>query len=387
MVRKKILMLSVSAGSGHTRAAEALRVRATGGHFDAAAIHLDMLAFVTPLLRALYGDVYNFLIKRWPALWRYVYHSTDSAQPAGLTHRVRRWAERINSKALLAQIEKCAPDYIICTHFLPAELLARLVATGKVDCPVWVQVTDFDLHRMWVHDHMAGYFAANQEVAFRLSGHGIRPEAIHITGIPIMPAFSGQLERLACARELGIDPQVTTVLLMGGGDGVGSVHALADHLLGVQEKFQLIALAGKDPAALAALQEVAARYPGRLVAQGYTNELERLMACADLIVTKPGGLTTSESLAMGLPMILIAPIPGQEERNANFLIEQGTALQAFDLMTLEYRLRFLLNNPATLAAMRSRAKALGRPDAAGRVLGAVLGKTGSYLCSTRISRS
>ena len=387
MVRTKILMLSVSAGTGHTRAAEALRVRAIDGHFDVAAVHLDVLQYVTPLLRSVYADVYMFLIKKAPVLWRYLYRSTNSARPNGWVHRLRRWAERKNSKPLLAEIAECAPDFIICTHFLPAELLAHLVASGAVTCPVWVQVTDFDVHRMWVHEHLAGYFAPNQEVAFHLAGHGIHGEAIHVSGIPIMPAFSRPLVRADCARELGIDPQAKTVLLMGGGAGLGSVHALAEHLLGLPEPFQLIALAGKDPAVLAALQELAARHPGRLLAQGYTDRIERLMACADLVVTKPGGLTTAESLAMGLPMIVIAPIPGQEERNANFLIEHGVAFQAFDLAALAYRVRYLLAHPAKLDDMRARAKALGRPDAAGSVLGTVLGKTGKNLCSTRISCS
>jgi processive 1,2-diacylglycerol beta-glucosyltransferase len=376
MARKKILMLSVSAGSGHTRAAEALRARASGAHLDVGAIHLDVLQFVTPLLRALYAHCYMFLITRMPALWSYLYRITDTARPHGLGHTVRRWAERLNSGRLLVEIANYAPDVIICTHFLPAEILSRRIAAGKLHCPVWVQVTDFDLHRMWVHEHMAGYFAANEEVAFRMLGHGIAGAAIHVTGIPIMPAFSQQLARRACARELGIDPQATTVLLMGGGAGLGSVPAVVQHLLGLPERFQIIALAGKDGAALAALQELAARHPGRLLPQGYTDRIERLMACADLVVTKPGGLTTAESLAKGLPMIVIAPIPGQEERNANFLIEQGVALQAFDLATLEYRLRYLLAHPAKLDDMRARAKALGCPDAAGRVLDKVFGQTG-----------
>jgi processive 1,2-diacylglycerol beta-glucosyltransferase len=376
MVRKKLLMLSVSAGSGHTRAAEALRARATAAHVDVTAVHLDMLQLSTPLLRMLYATFYMMLIRRAPALWSWIYRSTNSALPGGVLHSVRRWSERMNCQALLAEITRSAPDAIICTHFLPAEILSQLISTGRLRCPVWVQVTDFDLHRMWVHQHMTGYFAPNQEVAFRMAGHGIAADAIHVTGIPIMPAFAQQPAGAACARELGLDPQVTTVLLLGGGAGLGCVHTVAAHLLGMPEKFQLIALAGKDPVMLAALQVLAARYPGRLVPQGYTDRIERLMACADVVVTKPGGLTSAESLAMGLPMIVIAPIPGQEERNANFLIEQGVAFQAFDLATLEFRVRHLLANPAKLAEMRTRAKALGRPHAADDVLGAVLGTTG-----------
>jgi processive 1,2-diacylglycerol beta-glucosyltransferase len=136
--------------------------------------------------------------------------------------------------------------------------------------------------------------------------------------------------------------------------------------------FQLIVLAGKNRQLLHALQRVASRYPGRMTAQGYTDRIERLMACADLAITKPGGLTSAECLAMGLPMIVYAPIPGQEERNADFLLEQGAALKASDAETLEYKIRFLLEAPDELAGMRNRAKALGRPLAAQKVMTEVL---------------
>jgi len=121
------------------------------------------------------------------------------------------------------------------------------------------------------------------------------------------------------------------------------------------------------------LQALAQRHPGRLLAQGYSAQVERLMACADLAITKPGGLTTAECLAMGLPMLLSAVIPGQEERNADYLIEQGAALKAFDQLTLRYRIGHLLAHPDKLADMRARARALGRPDAARAVLETVLG--------------
>ena len=381
MRHKKILLLSASAGTGHTRAAEALRVCASAMDGAVSAVHLDILQFVTPRLRALYTDVYLLLVRRTPALWRYLYRVTDDARPSGIGHKLRRWAERINSRPLLAEIAACAPDIIVCTHFLPAEILSELVASGALQCPVWVQVTDFDLHRMWVHAHITGYFAPSDDVAYRMRAQGIAPQAIHVTGIPIMPAFAQRPDRTACAAEIGIDAGTMTVLLMGAGAGFGSVAALAERLLGLAGNFQLIALAGKDPASLLALQDLAARHPGRLAPLGYSDRIERLMACADLVVTKPGGLTTAESLAMGLPMIVIAPIPGQEERNANFLLEQGVAFKAFDLLALEYRLRYLLGHPAKLADMRARAGALGRADAASRVLDTVLCPPGSAPCS------
>lgn len=376
MTHLKILVLSVSAGTGHTRAAEALRSYAAADQPGTEPIHLDILQFVTPLLRFVYTNAYNAMVRHAPILWNYLYRATNIARRDGLLHQLRRWAEQVNSGSLLKEIGKLKPDLIICTHFLPAELLSRMLAAGSVNCPVWVQVTDYDLHRMWVHDHMAGYFAPNEEVAFRLREQGIAPDRIFVTGIPIMPAFSDPFDRTVCAGELDILPNRTTLLLLGGGVGVGSVTAIAARLLELTQNFQIIALAGKDLATLAALEQLALRYPGRLVAQGYTRQIERLMACADLVITKPGGLTTAESLAMGLPMIVIAPIPGQEEHNANFLLERGVALRAFDLATLQYRVSFLLAHQPRLVAMRAKAKALARPDAACRALAIALQKAG-----------
>ncbi len=372
MTQKKILLLSVSAGAGHMRAAQAIEAYANVAGGPAVATHLDVMDYVTAGFRKLYTDFYIKLVNKAPALWGYLYQATNTAQPDSSMQRLRRGVERLNTQALLRQIAAFRPDAIICTHFLPAEILSRALRLKQLDCPVWVQVTDFDLHRMWVHEHMRGYFAANEEVAFRMRDQGIDAAAIHVTGIPIMPAFAHAPARDACAREAGIDPRRTTILLMGGGAGLGSLDTIAARLLALDADFQLIVLAGKNAQALAALQALAARHPGRLLAQGFTNQVERLMACSDLVITKPGGLTTSECLALGLPMIVNSPIPGQEERNADFLLEQGVALKAFDGVTLEYRVRHLLAHPAQLAEMRAKALALGRPDAARVVLERVL---------------
>jgi len=375
MTQKKILLLSVSAGAGHMRAAEAIRAHADAHDAHVIATHLDVMNFVTTGFRKLYTDFYIKLVNKAPTLWGYLYQATNEAQPDSSMQKLRRGLERLNTRGLLQEISTFKPDAIVCTHFLPAEILSRMIRKDRLECPVWVQVTDFDLHRMWVHEHMAGYFAANDEVAFRMGAQGIDAGAIHVTGIPIMPAFSQPLDRAECAREFGLDPQRTTFLLMGGGAGLGSLETVAERLLNLEHDFQLIVLAGKNAAALTALQALAARHPGRLLPQGFTDRVERLMACADLVITKPGGLTTSECLAMGLPMIVNSPIPGQEERNADHLLEQGVALKACDAVTLEYRVRYLLENPVRLADMCAKAKMLGRPFAARDVLARVLAQS------------
>ena len=159
---------------------------------------------------------------------------------------------------------------------------------------------------------------------------------------------------------------------MGGGAGVGNMDAMTSRLLALDPTIQLIVLAGKNSALLESLQSLSATYPGRLLAMGFTQEVHALMACTDLVITKPGGLSTSECLVMGLPMLLVNPIPGQEERNAAFLLQEGVAVRADDPATLAYRLQDLLYHPARLITMRERAQALAKPHAAAVVFDTVL---------------
>jgi processive 1,2-diacylglycerol beta-glucosyltransferase len=237
---------------------------------------------------------------------------------------------------------------------------------------VWVQITDFDVHFMWVQNPVDGYCVATDEVAARLAGKGVAAEAIHVTGIPIMPVFSARRSRRQCAEELDIDPAKTTLLMMSGGVGLAGTEKLAERLLSLPGDFQIIALAGRNADMLTALQRIAERFPGRLTPMGFTNTIERAMAASDLAITKPGGLTVSECLAVGLPMIVVSPIPGQEERNADYLLENGAALKACDEAGLLYRVQLLTNDAKRLQQMRERCLVLGRPNAGQLALQAVL---------------
>jgi processive 1,2-diacylglycerol beta-glucosyltransferase len=375
-VKRRILLLSVSAGAGHVRAAQALEAAAAALAQDGQAVearHLDVMDYVPSSFRRIYADFYLRLITRHPQLWGMLYRITDDTHPDALTQRMRRTIERLHTRRLRAAIAQFAPDAIVCTHFLPAELLARQIRKGRIRMPVWLQVTDFDLHRMWVIPGLAGYFAASPEIAQRMRAVGLPASRVHTTGIPVMPAFAGPHDRRALAAGFGIDPARPAYLVMGGGAGVGALDELADTLLSSAGDFQLVVLAGRNAAMLDRLRALAAsRHAGRLFPQGYTPHVDRLMACCDLAITKPGGLTTSECLAMGLPMIVNAPIPGQEERNADYLMEQGAAWKAIDAVSLAWRIARLQAEPAKLAAMAASARAIGRPHAAREVIGTVL---------------
>jgi len=229
---------------------------------------------------------------------------------------------------------------------------------------------------MWCVPGLSGYFGATPEVAFRLRARGIDPARIHVTGIPLMPAFSQRdaspAGRARCIAELGLDPARRTVLMMAGGSGGGDLPAAAARALALPGDFQLLAVAGRNAAALARLQQLALAHPQRLRAIGFTEHIDQLMAAADLVVSKPGGLTVSECLALGRPLLLVSPIPGQEEHNAAFLLEEGAAWLAYDAIGLDYKLARLMADPHALAALAANSRRLGRPDAARAVLGHVL---------------
>lgn len=373
----RLLILSVSAGNGHVRAAEALAATAETRVPPCHATHIDAMAHVARGFRKVYTDWYIQLINRAPEVWSYLHQRADSTPHSATSQRLRRGIERVSAGALLREIHRAKPDAIVCTHFLPAELLMREQSKGRIDCPVWLQVTDYDLHNMWIVPGMAGYLAATDEVAFRMRARGLPADRIHVTGIPVMPAFAQPAApepgRDVNVARLGLDAARKVVLMASGGAGVGDLPRMVERVLALPgADFQVIAVAGRNAAAHESLKALAQRFPERVVAIGFTNEMEKLMAAADLVVTKPGGLTISECLALGRPMLLVSPIPGQEEHNAGFLMEEGAAWLAYDAIGLEYKLARLMADPDKLAQMAGRSRALGKPTAARTVLDCVL---------------
>ncbi|TAL18398.1 galactosyldiacylglycerol synthase [bacterium] len=369
---KRILSISVSAGAGHVRAAQALCAAGEKYFEGVETIHLDLLDLVPSLFKKSYGEGYLKLVERHPALWGYFYEKTNHTRSDSKLRRLQYAVERLNTKKLEKLIEQLKPDAIIATHFMPAQLLSRLLGREELNLPVWVAVTDFDVHSLWIQKHMRGYFAANGEVAFRMAAMGIDPSAVRVTGIPLMPVFSETLSKDECRKELGLSPGKTTFLMMSGGAGIGGIDGLAKRVLDVEGDFQVVAIAGRNEVLHSGLRELAKRYPGKLFPMGFTTTIERVMAASDIAITKPGGLTSSECLAMGLGMIVVSPIPGQEERNAEYLMENGAALKAHDVAGLEYRVRLLLGDRERITALRRNALALGRPEAARSALEAVL---------------
>ncbi|MDB5960224.1 MAG: galactosyldiacylglycerol synthase [Massilia sp.] len=366
---RKLVVLSVSAGAGHVRAAEAVCEQARAAGLDCT--HIDVLQHVPAWFRWLYADLYALLVNRAPLLWSWLYGRMNQAGQSGTGQRLRRALERRLGKRWLAALAHLAPDAVLCTHFLPAEVLGHAGAAARAACPVFVHITDFDLHAMWLQPGAHGYFAGCEEVAFQLRRAGVDAARIEVSGLAVMAAFRpypAPPPLLRAYFPMHLPGPQTSVLLMGGGGGFGGLASVAEQLLDGAGGFQLLVLTGHNAAALAAVQALAPRWPGRLVGLGYTDQVAALMAGADIVITKPGGLSSAECLAVGAAIIVNAPIPGQEERNADYLLEQGVALKAVNAATLAWRLQYLLDHPDPRRAMARRARQLGRPEAARRIV-------------------
>jgi processive 1,2-diacylglycerol beta-glucosyltransferase len=364
--KPRVLLLSASSGAGHVRASQALE-KAFAARGDCDVEHIDAIQHVSKLFQRAYDKAYISMVRRAPELMGVLYERTD--QP--WQHSRRRLAlDRLNTAPMIRLLKRAQPDLCVATHFLPAEIIAWLIAKRKLHAHNAIVVTDYDVHAMWLCRTVDRYYVAIDEAAEYLARIGVPREKLRVTGIPIDPLFAKPVDRAETRRTLDLDPTATMILVSAGGYGIGPVEQLVNDLLALQRPWQIIAIAGKAEKVRKRLEEIsrsAGKLPSgapRLVAVGFTPEMDKYMAAADLLVGKAGGLTTSEALARALPMALIEPIPGQEERNADHLLEAGAAIRCNNLPAAAWKIAVLLDDPARLASMREAAGSMAKPNAA-----------------------
>jgi processive 1,2-diacylglycerol beta-glucosyltransferase len=360
----KVLVLSASAGAGHVRAAQAVERAFLLAGSAREVRHVDALEFTNAVFRRLYSKMYIDMVNRTPEVLGWLYDYLDTPWER---ERRRLLVDKFNTRPFVKMLREYAPDAVVCTHFLPAEIISWLRAKERIACPQGIVVTDFDVHAMWLCHHYERYFVALDETRVHLERLGIPPDKISVTGIPSDPAFAEPRDKREARERLGLDLDRTTVLLSAGGFGVGPIEHIVESLLDAEHPLQVVAICGRNEDAKARLEALSRRASsrrGRVVVVGYTKEMDVYMSASDLLVGKPGGLTTSEALAKGLVMVIVNPIPGQEERNSDHLLEEGAALRCNNLPTLGYKIDRLLADPERLEAMRRNVRRLARPRAA-----------------------
>ena len=356
----RILIATVTAGAGHLQAAAALEEAWRALRAGDVVEKVDLLDFVSRLQRRVYVQGYVKLVEHAPELWGMVFKKTDNPKLLRKVARLRRgFAEQTNKK-FVKYLKAFRPDAVICTHYLPVEIMAHLERKGFNPLTVCV-VTDFEAHALWMEPAVDLYCVAAEETKASLVARGAKAEHVVVTGIPIAAKFSSRPDARAVRKNYGLRDDLRVLLVLGGGFGMGPVAKILSALDKVGRDFQTLVVAGRNEKLRRELAGGDFRHPTRVL--GFVTNMHELMAVADLIVTKPGGLTSSEALAMGKPLFIFDPIPGQEAANSDFLLERGAAAKVNRTEDLPFRLEQLIGSQK-LKEMARAARELGHPDAA-----------------------
>ena len=366
---KKVLILSAAVGAGHLRAAEAIEKAFKEKSAEFEIKNIDVLNYTNPLFRRLYGKAYLDMVGAMPEVLGWMYDTLDKPWQ---NERRRLALDRLNTQPLIKFLKSYQPDIAVCTHFLPAEIISWLKAKGKINFPQGIVVTDFDVHAMWLCHHFEQYFVALDETREHLEKLGIPPDKITVSGIPIDPIFGETKDVFEMREKFGLAKDVLTILVSAGGFGVGNVEYLLHALSEMKTPAQILAICGRNEELKTKLEKLAAKELNneRVTFKpiGFTREMDEYMSASDLIVGKPGGLTTSEALAKNLIFVVVNPIPGQEERNSDHFLEKGCAIKCNNLPTLAYKIDKLVNDENRLATMKANVARFAKPNAAREIV-------------------
>lgn len=362
----RILVLSASVGAGHLRAAQAVELALRQTRPDAIVRNLDVLELTNAAFRRLYGKAYLDLVNKAPHVLGYFYDLMDQPSRSGKNRgdRFRLAIEKLNLGDFIRLLTEEPWDLVINTHFLPAEIIASLRQKSEFHAPQVTATTDFETHRLWVNQPCDHYFTATEEGALYLQHWGVPQAATTTTGIPIHPVFSEPKDRRSCLDKHGLAHDRPVLLQLAGGFGVGPIEQIYRAILSVEVPLQVVVIAGKNLEVKGQLEALPTPDRHKVKILGFTTEIDELMAAADLVVSKPGGLTTSETLARGAAMVIVNPIPGQESRNSDFLLENGAAVKVNNVATLAHKVTAVLRDEGRLARLKEQALRLGRPRAA-----------------------
>jgi processive 1,2-diacylglycerol beta-glucosyltransferase len=383
----RALITTVTAGGGHLAAAAALEEAWRALRPRDVVERVDVLRFFSPLQRKIHSKGYVKLVEHAPELWGMLFGKTDSPKLVRRLARLRRALPGKSRDRLARHIKQFKPDAVLCTHYLPFETLTymrkeeakanrarrggsvfnrgRMPAEHGCHLPFVVSVvTDFEAHALWMDSCVDLYCVAAEETKARLIARGAAVENIVTTGIPIAAKFSMRAGVQKLRGDLGLRRDQPVLLVLSGGFGVGPVAKVLAALDKVKRPIQTIVVTGRNPELQRELASQDRRQTTHVL--GFASNMHELMAVADLIITKPGGLTASEALAMGKPIFILDPIPGQEAANSDYLLEHGAAMKVNRVEDLPYRIEPLLGSKR-LADLARAAKALGKPGAAKQV--------------------
>jgi len=360
----KYLIIYASAGAGHRKAAEAV-YEALLERVDEKEIEkIDSLDYTNKLFKWFYARKYITLVNYMPHIWGFFYYLFDNWFVYKLLWLPRRMTNAMNCKRLESFLFQVNPEVVISAHFMANEVISRLKQKGRIRCKLFSVVTDYRIHSFWVVPHVDRYFVASGQTKMDLLRWGVADDKISVTGIPISLKFSLNLDRKTIGAKLGLDTSLFTVLIIGGGFGVGPVEELVKKVGALKLKAQYLIVCGYNKDLLEKVEALTQSLDLKAKVYGFVDNVHELMTVSDVLVTKSGGLTSSEAMAKGLATIFVKPIPGQEKRNSKTLEAVDAAAIADDVDSAQQKIKELFENQNLLKKMNAAANNMAKPDSA-----------------------
>jgi len=363
-----LLYMSFSPGSGHYQAAQALEKAFGQLYPQVQTMTIDFFVFIPPMLKKAIVKVYFEMVRLTPRVYRYLWQSDRRKKSA----RIRGVINRLSSERFKEFLQDFGPEAVVCTQAFPCGALSTLKKREKIGIPLVAVGTDFDMHLYWLYEEVDLYVVATDFARAKLLKKGVEQEKIKLIGIPIDPVFNQRKDKLSLKEKMGLDLKMPTLLVMGGSRGLGSTEDIIRSLDDISLPFQVIVVAGINKPLRERLNFLSGELSRPLHVVGYVDNIDEMMEVADLLITKPGGLTSTEALAKGLPLIIIDPLPGQEELNARYLIERGIAMRANNPEEVGKAASNLLTDWTRLGERSLRARKLASADASMDIVRSVM---------------
>jgi processive 1,2-diacylglycerol beta-glucosyltransferase len=367
---RTVLFLSASVGEGHTAAAQAVSSAVTDRWPESDCQVVDSYRYASHVFHRVASNGYIGMVKMLPQLYRYIYNQAERATKVSA---FKSWLHHYTALNLRQYIERFEPDVVVCTHAFPCGVMSEYKREFADAPPVIGIVTDFVVHPFWIHKNIDAYAVATKAMKQALVTRGVQVERVRVTGIPIDGKFALHPAKASARDTIGIDRHRTTLLLMGGGLGIGPLEKALVALDQVSFDVQMVVVVGKNERLQRRLSDVAQRLRHPVVVRGFVANVCDYMHAADVLISKPGGLTSSEALAAELPLVMLRPLPGQEERNTRYLQERGVGIRVHTSRELAPAIDRLLSDAPWLERMRRGARALAHPGAADAVADIIAG--------------
>jgi processive 1,2-diacylglycerol beta-glucosyltransferase len=370
MPGERIILMYISEVSGHHSATIAIEKAVKSLSPAAETLNINAFKYTNPISEKVINRIYMSVIKNAPQVWDYLY---DNPKVAKRLSKIKDAVHKFNSPKLKNLFDRFKPDAVLCAQAFPCGMVADYKKDYGSGLPLLAVLTDYIPHSYWVYDNVDYYITPSEEVAERLVKKGVPAHKIRPLGIPFDHRFNIPFNKTKVMQKLKLDPEIKTVLIMGGGQGLGPVKSALRQLKKLKREFQVIVVAGSNKKLYNSLKRKIKRYNKKLLVFGYVDNINELMGVSDILISKPGGITTAEALSKKIPLVIIRPIPGQEASNTAYLTLKEAAIKVDEVKNIGLVIEELLENPEKLKRLSEHAARIAKPNAAMDIAKLLLG--------------